>query len=53
MDLREYEELVNKYYYDRLSKLELRDLINRMLYDRDIYKWFRLNRNIFDFPSDN
>jgi hypothetical protein len=48
MNLGEYDELVNKYYFDELGKKELRQLIRKMLYDREMYKWFRLNRIILD-----
>ena len=33
---------------DELGKKELRQLIRKMLYDREMYKWFRLNRIILD-----
>lgn len=46
MNPAEYEDVVNKFYFDELQKKELRELVIKMLSDRNMYEWFRLNRII-------
>lgn len=47
MNPSEYDIFVDKFYSDALQKEELRKLIMKMLSDREMYEWFRLNKIIF------
>lgn len=46
MNPAEYDDDVNKFYFDKLDKKQLRELVLKMLYDRNMYEWFRLNKII-------
>lgn len=47
MNPSEYDVFVDKFYSDRMQKEDLRKLIMKMLSDREMYEWFRLNKIIF------
>jgi hypothetical protein len=46
MNPAEYDDAVEQFYFDKLEKGELRQLILKMLSDRNMYEWFRLNKII-------